>query len=74
MTVYYSCLPSMLATIAHYGFSQSIGDGALQMKEVFGATVVGVYATDRPETACNNSLRIQPLVDQQVELVMQDPS
>jgi hypothetical protein len=45
----------MLIKIAHDGFSRSVGDGAWQMKEVFGVTVAGVYVTDRPETALSKA-------------------
>ena len=55
MTVYYSCLPSMFIKITHDGLSRSVGDGAWQMKEVFRVMVVGVYVTDRPETAINRA-------------------
>ena len=46
----------MLIKIAHDGFSRTVGDGAWQMKEVFGVTVAGVYVTYRPDTALNKAI------------------
>ena len=46
----------MLIRLAQDGISRSVGDGALQMKEVSGVTVIGVYVTDRPETAINKAI------------------
>ena len=45
----------MLTKIASYGLSRSVGDGAWQMKEVFGVTVAGVYVTGRPETVVDKA-------------------
>ena len=46
----------MLFKIAHDGLRRSVGDGAWQMKEVFGGTVVGVYVTGCPETVVNKAI------------------
>ena len=46
----------MLINIAHDDISRSVGDGAWQMKEICGATVVGVYIADRPNTAINKAI------------------
>ena len=56
MVVYHGCLLSMLIKIAQGGFSRQVGVGNWRMKEVYGITPVGVYVTDRPETALSETL------------------
>ena len=56
MVVYHGCLPSLFIKIAHHGFSRQIGAGNWRMKAVYGITTVGIYVTDRPETALSEAL------------------
>ena len=74
MVVYHGSLPCMFIKIAHDGFSRQIGAGNWRMKEVYGITTVGVYVTDRPETALSEMLipaSSGPAVDQRSSLRME---